>query len=453
MNSPQGTTAGHEAGRPTAQLTVLDAVSLVVGSVIGAGIYETAPEIAGQFDTPTAFLALWVLGGLVTLAGALCYAELAQTCPGEGGDYVYLTRAFGWRAGFLFSWMMFWVVRPANIGAMAFIFAHYAEQVAPLPQADARMVYAIGAVTVLTAINALGVRRGKHTQNLLTLIKVVGLAAVCAAGFAVMFTDRQPVAAATPGAGGDLALAMILVLFTYGGWRNVSFVAGEVIEPERNMTRVLLLGTATVTVIYLVTNLAYLAALGWHGVATSGSIAADAVRPLFGAAGAVAISLLIAVSCLGNINGMLFTDSRIYYAVGREHRAYRWLGRWDPELDSPLRALLVQAAVTLGLVLIVGRDAGAFERMVVFSSPAHWFFSALTASSLFMLRARGLPQGTFQVPGYPWVPLVFLCSTLFMLWASLSYAAGAAHPEAWAILAIFLGGLLAAWFDPTPRLR
>lgn len=453
MSSLPGTSVGEGAGRPRAQLTVLDAVSLVVGSVIGAGIYQTAPEIARQFDTPAAFLALWLLGGLVTLAGALCYAELAQTCPGEGGDYVYLTRAFGRRAGFLFSWMMFWVVRPANIGAMAFIFAHYAEQVAPLPMADARTAYAIAAVAVLTAINALGVRRGKHTQNLLTLLKVVGLAAVCAAGFAVMLTDRQPVAAAAPGAGGDLALAMILVLFTYGGWRNVSFVAGEVIQPERNMTRVLLLGTTVVTLIYLLTNLAYLAALGWQGVATADSIAADAMRPLFGAAGAVGISLLIAVSCLGNINGMIFTDSRIYYVVGREHRAYGWLGRWDPALDSPLRALLVQAAVTLGLVLVVGRDAGAFERMVVYSSPAHWFFSALTASSLFVLRARGAGRGTFHVPGYPWVPLLFLGSTLFMLWASLSYAAGAAHPEAWAILAILLAGLVAAWLDPVPRAR
>jgi amino acid transporter len=448
---PPGTNAGEGAGRPTAQLTVLDAVSLVVGSVIGAGIYETVPEIARQFDTPTAFLALWFLGGLVTLAGALCYAELAQTCPGEGGDYVYLTRAFGGRTGFLFSWMMFWVVRPANIGAMAFIFAHYAEQVAPLPVPDTRMTYAIGAVAVLTAVNALGVRRGKYTQNLLTLLKVVGLAAVCATGFAVMLNDRQPIAAAAPAADGDLALAMILVLFTYGGWRNVSFVAGEVIHPERNMTRVLLLGTTTVTCIYLLANLAYLAALGWQGVATAGSIAADAVRPLFGAAGAVSISVLIAVSCLGNINGMIFTDSRIYYAVGREHRAYGWLGRWDPQLDSPLRALLVQGAVTLGLVLVVGKDAGAFERMVVYSSPAHWFFSALTASSLFVLRARGAGRGAFHVPGYPWVPLLFLGSTLFMLWASLSYAAGAAHPEAWAILVILLAGLLAARLEPVPR--
>jgi amino acid transporter len=242
---------------------------------------------------------------------------------------------------------------------------------------------------------------------------------------------------------------MILVLFTYGGWRNISFVAGEVVEPGRNVTRALLLGAGAVTAVYILVNLAFLAALGWTGVSASGSIAADAMRPLLGAAGAVAISLLIAVNCLGAINGMIFTDSRIYYAMGREHHWYAWLGRWDPRLDSPFRALLLQAAVTLALVLVVGRDADAFSRMVIYSAPAYWLFSVLVGLALFKLRRREAVAGpVFRVPAYPWVPALFLLSTLFMSWASLSYAAGAAHPEAWLISAIFLAGLAAAWLDP-----
>lgn len=435
---------------PRPQLSLLDSVSIIVGSVIGAGIFQTSPQIAAQLGGPVEFLLLWLAGGLLTLAGALCYAELAAVCPGEGGDYLYLSRAFGRRTGFVFSWMMFWVVRPANIGAMAFIFAFYMQQVLPLPDPLGLPAWAVGAVAALTAINICGVQRGKRTQNLLTALKVGGLLMVCGAGFALFFgADRPQPETTAPVPGGDWSLALILVLFTYGGWRNIAFVAGEVIEPGRNIVRALLLGSAAVTVIYLLTNLAYLAALGWGGVVNSQAVAADAMRPLLGAAGAVAISLLIAVNCLGNINGMIFTDSRIYYAMGREHRRYAWLGRWEARLDSPFRALLLQALVTVALVLGIGGNEDAFARMVAYSSPAHWLFSVLTACSLFVFRARpGGAGGGFRVPAYPLLPAIFCASTLFMLWASLSYVAGAAHPEAWLVLAILAAGLVAARLEP-----
>lgn len=448
---PPMTEAPVPSGRPKRQLTLLDSISIIVGVVIGAGIYETVPSIAQSVSGPTTFMLVWLVGGLMTLVGALCYAELATAYPEEGGDYIYLTRAFGRRMGFLFSWMMFWVVRPANIGAMALIFAHYAAQFVPSPwTAGGLLPFATAAVLALTAVNVLGVRSGKYTQNALTAVKVAGLAAVCGSGLVLAFLHESPPAAAAPATfKPDLALAMILVLYTYGGWRNICFVAAEVIDPERNLLRSLFWGSVGVTLLYLLTNLAYLLALGFTGMAGTPSIAADVVSPLLGTAGAALVSLLICINCLGNINGMILTNARIYYATGREHAVYGWLGAWDLRLDSPLRALLVQALATIVLLLLVGKDPDAFNRLVIFSSPVHWGFSVLVALSLFILRRRnGDPMQKFRIPWYPWTPLIYCATTLFMLGASIFYAVSNRYTEAYGILAILGLGLVASMYDP-----
>jgi amino acid transporter len=448
----------HDAS-PKRQLTLFDSTCIIVGIIIGAGIYELTPAIARNVSSPAMLLGVFALGGFVSLVGALCYAELATTWPREGGEYVFLTRAYGRRVGFLFAWSEFWVVRPGNIAAMAYVFARYAGQLVELPGVNSRMALALAAVLVLTAINALGVRTGKWTQNILTSAKVIGLLAVVAIGLYIGLAGRRPAAGETlPAESGGLYLAMIFVLFTYGGWKEMTYVAAEVREPQRNILRALILGTLAVTVIYLLVNVAFLSALGFQGVRDAGALAANVLEIPLGRVGAVAISILICISSLGAINGMIFTGARIYYALGTEHRLYGWLGKWNETLQTPLRSLLLQGVVTMVLVAFFGMGTRNVERLVEFTTPLFLFFFLLVAISLFVLRVRERDvTRPFRVPLYPLTPIVFCGSIIFMLYATASYARFQysqiatpwyLHFETMWPLAIMLLGLAASLFDP-----
>ena len=441
-------------GRPRQQLNFYDALSIIIGIVIGAGIYETTPLIAKSIAQPVWLIGIWITGGIISLIGALCYAELATTYPEEGGDYVFLTRAYGRKTGFLFAWAGFWLIKPANIGAIAFIFARYAQQVLPL-QLDGNefITYAIAAVVLLTIFNINGVQTGKWIQNMLTLVKVLGLLMIIVIGLLFVVPVNETIRQGSISQDTDIYLAMILVLFTYGGWNSISYVAAEVIEPQKNILRSLITGTCFVTLIYIVINFAFLHALGIHGMMNSQSIASDVVRLSFGEPGAMAISFLICITCLGNINGMIFTNARVYYAMGQEHQLYSWLGHWNLRLDSPVRSLTLQAIITLAMVILMGANEDAFERLVLFSAPLHWFFFLMVGIALFILRRKQtVTKGSYKVPFYPWLPIVFCLSTIFVLYASLSYAYSQAHPEAYVIIAVMLIGIAASLYDP-PRME
>jgi len=451
MTTPHTNPRPECISAPRRELTLFDSACIIVGIIIGSGIYETTPLIAQNVPGVGWLLAVWLLGGLLSLVGGLCYAELATAYPKEGGDYVYLTRAFGRMPGFLFAWSQLWVVRPGSIGAMAYVFGRYANQLWPLGGAEsdhlARMAYAAAAVTLLSAVNVLGVREGKWTQNLLTTIKVVGLLVVCVAGFWFGSTDplRPPVAAEGPGTAG-LALAMILVLYTYGGWNEMAYVGAEVCRPEKNILRALLLGIVGVTAIYLAVTGAFLWALGFSGTAASGAVAADVLRQAVGPWGARLISLLICLSALGAINGQIFTGARIYYAMGTEHRLFARLGQWNRWFGTPAWSLAMQAGITLALVIGFGLWAeGAFQAMVEFTTPIFWGFFLLVGVSLFVLRRRepDVPR-PYRVPLYPLTPAVFCLSSLTMLYASIRYAIEQSSFEAaWAVGLLLIGAVFA----------
>lgn len=435
---------------PKRRLSLFDAVSIIVGIIIGAGIYEATPTIARSVGSVGAMLGVWVLGGVMSLVGAFCYAELTTAYPRDGGEYVFLTRAFGRRMGFLFAWAGFWIIRPGNIGAMAFIFARYAQQLLPLPLSDhhAILAYAAGSVILLTAVNVLGVRTGTWTQNILTVVKVVGLLAVFAVGLFLAVPHPDPTAG--PRLVGyiditDLRLAIILVLFTYGGWNEVAAVAAEVRAPRKNLPRALLLGIFAVTAIYLLGNLAFLRVLGFDGTQRSDAVAADVLREWAGAPGAVFISLLICVSCLGAVTGMIFTGSRVLYAAGAEHAPYRWLARWNPRLGTPARPLVLQGICTLALLVAFGLYSNGFERLVIFTTPLFWFFFALSGVSLLVLRWRDpdVPR-PYRVALYPFMPLLFIASCLFMLHAGVTYAWDQGQREAflWTVGLMAVGVLV-----------
>lgn len=451
-------------GRPRRELTLFDSTCIIVGIIIAAGIYRTTPVIARLAPDVTSLIGLWLLGGALSLIGALCYAELATAYPQEGGDYVYLTRAFGRPVGFLFAWCQLWIVRPGSIGAMAYLFAEYANRI--WPQVDVAgvrgtltlLAYAAGAVVALTMVNLLGVREGKWTQNVLTTAKVLGLAAIVVTGFlCVAPTTSTPAAVSgestLPHSWLDnLRSAMIFVLFAYGGWNEMAYVAAEVKEPRKNILRALLVGTLAVTVIYVVANLAFLHALGFQGLRNATVTAADVLELGIGSWAAQAVSVLICISALSAINGQIFTGARIYYAMGTEHRLFSWLGRWDARRGTPACSLLIQGAITLALVMVLGLSRGGFEGMVTFTTPGFWFFLMLVGASVFVLRRRepAVPR-PYRVPGYPVTPLLFCLSSAFMVWSGLKYAVENRSWEALWSIAILLVGVTMSFCQPRRR--
>lgn len=439
-----------EAAR--ARLGLFDAVSIIVGIVIGSTIYQSPPIIFGNVPDARTGLMVWGLAGILSLFGALCYAELASTYPRSGGDYVYLSRAFGPWVGFLFGWAQMTVILTGSIGAMAFVFADYAKRLWDMstvlgaePVVPPNILYAVLAVAVLSVVNILGVVLGKWTQNLLTLAKVIGLGGILYAGFA--FGKASGVTGVKlPVEGPGFGLAMILVLYAYGGWNDAAFVAAEV-RNRRHMALALVLGTALITMIYLAVNAAYLMALGFEGVRSSKGVAADVLRltPL-GDVGDKAMSTLVMISALGALNGLIFTGSRVYSALGTHHRIFARLGYWSPRLGSPLWALLVQGIITtamiVGLGTQAGRDAidrfftmivldppdwkkygGGFDTLVAATAPTFWAFFLLSGLSLFALRQRDRNiTRPFAVPLFPVVPLLFCGTCFYMLLAAIDWA-------------------------------
>ena len=448
----------HSRSAPRRQLTLVDSTAIIVGIIIGSGVYKTAPMIAAAVPGPAALLLVWLAGGAFALVGSLCYAELATAMPHEGGDYVYLTRAYGRPVGFLFAWCELWMIRSGAIGSMAFVFADYVHKafgdLLPLGR-HAPLVYAGGAIAMLTAVNVLGVTMGKWTQNILTLAKVLGLLAVVVVGFlysAPAATAKAPVEI-------NWGVAMIMILYAYGGWNDMAYVGAEVRDPEKNIVCALVLGTVVVTLVYVLVNAAFVHALGMDGVRGANAVAADVVQLAWGETGKRGVSLLVAVSALGAINGMIFTGARIYYALGSEHRMFRPLGIWNARCDTPLGSILAQGGVALGLVVafatnVDGKPSGGFEKMVNVSFPPFWLFLLLVGVAVFRLRAREPDlYRPFRVPGYPLTPFLFCGGAAFMLWASVSHAyANWSREGLWAI-GVLAVGLAAAWLDHRARGR
>lgn len=430
--------------QPGRTLGLADTVSLIVGVVVGAGIFETAPLVFANVDGAGMGLLCWVLGGVLSLAGACCYAELASTYPRSGGDYVYLTRAFGPKVGFLFAWSQLALLLTASIGMMAYVFADHARALFSFDERSTAWV-AAGAVLGLTALNLASVTAGKATQNLLTTLKVVGLGSIVIAGF---WPGETPVTAPAVASGSapaaSIGLAMILVLYTYGGWNDAAFVAAEVRE-RRHIARALLIGTALVTLIYLLVNGALVAGLGFDRVRASPTVAAELLGLRFGTVGRSAIAVLIMISALGAANALIFMGARVHAKLGTDYAGLSVLGRWNRERGQPYGALLMQAAITVLLVVLaglgVGRSAvdavfaalgaagtpwaghGGFDTLLRCSAPVFWAFFLMTGLSLFVLRARDPHvERPFRAPLFPLTPLVFCGTCAWMLVSSIDYA-------------------------------
>ncbi len=421
MSAKQENTT-QAAAQPEPVLKLRDAIALIVGIVVGAGIFKTPSLVAANAGSAWAMLGAWLLGGVVSLIGALCYAELATSCPHAGGDYHFLTRAFGKKLSFLFAWARLAVITTGSIALLAFVFGDYCSRLYALG-GQSSAIYAALIVIVLTAVNIAGVKFGAATQNWLTALQALGLLALVVAGLAL-----TPVAqtAAAPG-GADPAppafgLAMVFVLLTYGGWNEAAYISAEVKEARRNMPRALLWGMCIITALYLLVNLALLRGLGLAGMARSQVVAADLLQQVWGSAGAKAISVLIALSALTSINATIIFGARSNYALGCDWPLLGFLGRWNARTGSPARALSLQGAVALALIAFGALMRQGFETMVDYTAPVFWLFFLLTGIALFVLRWREPELARpFRVPLYPLLPLAFCASSAWLLYSSLVY--------------------------------
>ena len=428
-----------QGSAPQPTLGLRDAVAVIVGVVIGAGIFKAPSIVAGHSGSAGAMFGLWVLGGLVSLAGALCYAELATSCAHAGGDYHFLRRAYGRRVAFLFGWARFSVITTGSIALLGFVFGDYLQQVLPLPGlagTSGATVYAFAAVAVLTLLNLRGIRAGSLTQTWLTVLEVGGLLLIAGAAmfFAAAPLPLPPPQAASAGPP-SWGMAMIFVLLTYGGWNEAAYISAEVRDGRRNMVRALTLSILVITALYLLVTWACWHTLGLAGMAASEALAADVMRATLGPVGETIISLLVAVSALTSINATMIVGARTGYAMGCDWPRLRLLGHWDGARGSPAPAMLAQGVAALLLVGLGAAFGSGFKAMVEFTAPVFWLFFLLAGLSLFVLRRREPNLARpFKVPLFPLLPLVFCATCCWMLWSSLSYVVNQS-----------LGGLNAAW--------
>jgi amino acid transporter len=415
-----GDVMAEKVAAPKPTLSVADAVAIIVGIVIGAGIFKTPSLVAANTANELMFLLAWLLGGIISFIGALCYAELATTYPHAGGEYHFLNRSFGRDIAFLFAWARATVIQTGSIAMLGFIFGDYASQLFPLGE-NSPAIYAALATIVLTVLNVMGVQQGKWTQNILTAAKVLGLLLVFAVGL-LKAVPSEPIPTPDKPSSGAFGLAMIFVLLTYGGWNEAAYISAELKDVRRNMLRALMLGIGAITVIYLLVNFAYLKGLGLATMAKSEVVAADLLRNAWGDLGAKFISVLIAVSALGAMNATIFTGARTNYAWGQDFKALHLLGIWHERTSTPVNALVVQGLISLGLVALGAATRKGFSTMVDYTAPVFWFFFLLTGLSLFILRNTDAEtQRPFHTPLYPLTPLLFCVFCVYMLQSSLSY--------------------------------
>jgi amino acid transporter len=407
-----------KAVKPKELLSVPDGIFLTVGLVIGVGIFKLPSLVAGNTASPTSFLLAWLLGGLVSLCGALVYSELAARHPETGGEYAFLQRGLGRGAAFLFAWSRMTVIQTGAIAAVAFAFGDYASEILRLGEKSSA-VWAAVAVVAFTLLNFAGTLQSKTLQKVMEVVLIAALVLLALAALTAGGTPKP----AAPAVDGHLSfgLAMIFVLFTYGGWNEAAYLAGEVRDARRNMVRILVWGIVAVTVLYLLVNLGYLAALGLGGMRDSKAVAADAMRLVAGDKGAVLVAVIVCVSALTTINAAIFTGARSNWALGRDYALFRGLGHWRESGSTPANALLLQGAVALALVAAGSATPDGFGAMVAYTAPVFWTFFLLTGVTLFVFRRRGGEAPAFRTPLYPLVPLAFLAMCAYMLWSSIDY--------------------------------
>jgi amino acid transporter len=404
------------------------ATAITVGNIIGSGIFRSPHSVAREVpDVGLAILA-WVVGGVLSLCGSLVLAELAVAHPRTGGLYVFIREAFGDAWAFTFGWANLWVIKPTVIASITSVFALYFCQAVGLPRSF-ELPAGVAAILLLTLINWLGVREGARTQTLFTTLKVVGILGVCVAAFALR-SSGAPADQTLVEPVGDrpvllaLVFAMIPVLFAYDGWTDVTYVGGEVKSPRRNLPLAILLGTALVIVMYVLTNLAFFNVLAPAEVATYEAVGAETMRRVLGTAGQLALAVLVAISTFGTTNGAILTGPRVTLAMAADGLLWKPLAACDVQRGSPGPALWVQAVLSCLWLWL----AGGFEDVSGWFVTTSWLFYGLTIATVFVQRARekalGKRLSEYRTPLHPLPAIAFILVTVAIIVSDLGASLG-----------------------------
>jgi len=387
---------------------LFDATMIVMGGIVGAGIFINPYVVARQVHTPVLILGVWVAGGVVAMLGAFIYAELAARMPNVGGQYAYLRDAFHPLAGFLYGWVLLLVIQTGGMAAVTITFARYFLELTGWP--FSLKLVAVATITALTVVNCLGVKAGSRVQSVLMLLKIGAIAALVLAG---LFLVRAPFPVTHPVLDRPVSVdlvtalgaAMVPVLFAFGGWQTANFIATEIKDPRRNLSRALVLGVAGVIVLYFGVNYVCVRALGAEGLAASTVPASAVMRLTLGSAGGRLIALGIAVSTLGFLSQSVLTAPRVYFAMASDGLFFRAVARIDAKTHVPVLAIVMQSVLTLVIAL-----SGSYEKILNYVVSIDFIFFGLTGASLFVFRRRDADGEGYRVPGHPWTTGTFVAS-------------------------------------------
>jgi APA family basic amino acid/polyamine antiporter len=393
---------------PRRQLNLFDATMIVMGGIVGSGIFINPYVVAQRLHTSALILGVWLMGGALAMLGAFIWAELATRLPAAGGQYLYLREAYHPLVAFVYGWVLLLVTQTGGMAAVAVTFAHYYRELTGVPWSDSAI--AITALALLTAINCLGARAGSNVQSALMLMKCGAIAALVVAGWmwgggtvhVTPLLDRP----ASFGLIGAIGAAMVPVGFAYGGWQTASFVAGEMRDPRRDLSRGLFLGVAGVVALYVSVNFVCLKVLGPTGLAGSPTPASSVMRAALGETGARWIAIGIAISTLGFLSQGILTAPRVYAAMARDGLFFERVGRVSARTGAPVTAILLQGVCSIAIALL-----GKYEQILNYEVSVDFISFGLTAASLFVFRAREgsrHAEGVYRTPGHPYTTALFV---------------------------------------------
>jgi len=402
------------------KLGLTDVTLIVMGGIIGSGIFVNPSVVAARAGTAAAALGAWALGGAIALAGAFIYAELGARRPEAGGQYAYLREAFHPGLAFAYAWALLLLIQTGGMAASAMTFARYARELSHVPLSEGLMSALV--LALLTFVNALGVRAGAQTQNVLMILKITAILAIVAAGFALVARPAAaPVApspAVAPPAAG-FGAAMVPVLFAYGGWQTAAFVGGEVKDPSRTLPRGMVLGVLGVILLYIAVNVACLRVLGAGGLAATPAPAAALMRAAFGETGARVLAFGVAASTLGFLSQSMLTAPRVYYAMAADGLFFRAIARVDERTHVPVRAVVLQGVAATVIAL-----TGEYGRILDTVVSADSIFFGLSAACVFGLRrsdAKVARPAVAGIPLHPWTTLAFIAASAWIVVQSLAH--------------------------------